>query len=389
LADAVACKTVNVPICVAGMPCSGTSLVAGILRELGLDLAAADERADDAPDVFSRLNDDVLAALGAAWDSPPEEASGWVGRPELEPLRRQAAAVADALALVEPWGWADPRNTLTLPFWRELFPDMRVVLCVRHPLEVAASLERLGSASVADGLSLWQSYYGMAARLRDDSSVVTDYARYEKDAHEEAARVAQAVGLRPSRAAVARAVASLPGGNGDQRPADEELPRNVDDLYRTLLEAAAAKAHAPRRRLHAPARELPEPPADERATLEAQRRELEHLRLELARRRGQAETLQVQLGVRAASERELTKVIEDQEEQLLQRDAEIAALREDLGRRLHAEDALRRAVDGLRRAVDALEAELASVKPTLLWRVGMRYWALKRAIRQSLGREQP
>ena len=38
------------------------------------------------------------------------------------------------------WGWKDPRSTLTLPLWLELFPDARVIEIVRHGVDVAASL---------------------------------------------------------------------------------------------------------------------------------------------------------------------------------------------------------------------------------------------------------
>lgn len=39
-----------------------------------------------------------------------------------------------------PWGWKDPRNTYTLPFWLDLFPDAKVIHIFRHPLDIANSL---------------------------------------------------------------------------------------------------------------------------------------------------------------------------------------------------------------------------------------------------------
>jgi hypothetical protein len=374
------------PICIAGMPCSGTSMVAQILCDLGLDVGSEEEveRGSRGTGPFSRLNDEILAALGAAWDSPPAEGERWAGRPELQPLRQRASAVADALALAEPWGWADPRNTLTLPFWDELFPDLRVVLCVRHPLEVAESLEARGSSSLAGALGLWRSYYGgAAAKIDDDDRIVTDYARYQKAPAEEVERLAEAVGLTPSRGEIRRAVASLARRGREETHADEtELPPDVHGLYRTLLEAAATRSRA-LPAVSAPALAPAAPgDADEQVALAAQRRELEHLRLELARRRGHVEELQAQLDLRAAAERDLPVVIHNLEEQLRERDEEIAVLRENIGRRLHAEDSLKR-------AVAALEKELATVETTRLWRAGKSYWSLKRRIRQALGRERP
>jgi len=57
------------------------------------------------------------------------------------------ALVADLLPST-PWAWKDPRLCLTLPFWLEVL-DARpaMVVCLRNPLEIAASLaERNGFA---------------------------------------------------------------------------------------------------------------------------------------------------------------------------------------------------------------------------------------------------
>ncbi len=39
-----------------------------------------------------------------------------------------------------PWGWKDPRNTFTLPFWLKLFPKAKVIHIRRHGVDVANSL---------------------------------------------------------------------------------------------------------------------------------------------------------------------------------------------------------------------------------------------------------
>ncbi len=357
------------PICIAGMPFSGTSLVAGVLRELGLDLGPEEER-------FGGLNDEILAAVGAAWDSPPADDGPWAQRSQLEPLRQRAAVVSRALALAEPWGWADPRNALTLPFWRVLFPELHVLVCLRDPHEVASSLEARGLCSYTSGLRLWRSYYQPTLDLAEDHRVVTHYARFSEDPRAEVERLAAAVGLRPSRSQIRRATASLNGHSATERPSeDPALPPDVRELYGTLLQGAASHGQAK-------ATETAFAIAEEETAAglweanAAQRLELEHLRLELARRLGHAEALQTQLDARAAGDVDLTHVIHELEEQLLERDEEIATLREH---RLHAEDSLRR-------AVEALEEKLNAVEPTLLWRLGLRYWSLKQLIRESLRR---
>ena len=356
------------PICIAGMPFSGMSLVASVLSELGLDLGPEEER-------FGNLNDEILAALDAAWDSPPADGA-WAQCPQLEPLRRRAAVVARALALAEPWGWADPRNALTLPFWRVLFPELRVLVCLRDPHEVASSLEARGLGSYTSGLRLWRSYYQPTLDVAEDHRVVTHYARFSEDPRAEVERLAAAVGLRPSRSQIRRAAASLNGRSPNERlREDPALPPDVRELYGTLLKAAASHGQA-KATESAVAIAEEETAADLGEGDAAQRLELEHLRLELARRLGHAEALQTQLDARAAADVDLSQVIHELEKQLLERDEEIATLREH---RLHAEDSLRR-------AVEALEEKLNVVEPTLLWRLGLRYWSLKQLIRQSLQR---
>ncbi len=42
------------------------------------------------------------------------------------------------------WGWKDPRTCLFLPFWKKRLPNARYILAYKHPLEMSASLLRMG-----------------------------------------------------------------------------------------------------------------------------------------------------------------------------------------------------------------------------------------------------
>jgi hypothetical protein len=373
-----------VPICITGMPFSGISIVAEVLRDLGLDLGPHEDllpghgTIDDslANRRFARLNEEVLAAVGSGRDSP---------RSELESVRQRAEVICGALALEEPWGWADTRNSFSLPFWRELFPDLRVVVCVRDPHEVARFLEARGSISFSEGLTLWRSYYSASAELADDERIVTDYSRFYSAPRAEVERLAEGLGLHASSLEIDRAVASLTASGGPPEVVsdDSELPPDIRDLFQTLLEAAASSPSRARARTGASvAVKEQESPVDLQETVAAQWAELDHLRLELARRRGQVEALKGQLDVQAMMDDELRDVIDDLEEQLLERDEEIASLRADLMRRLDAEDCLQR-------GLDALEDKVAAVETTRLWRLGQRYWSLKRSIGSALVRGKP
>jgi hypothetical protein len=147
------------PLIVMGMHRSGTSLVARILSESGVFLGA-DRNSHDESWFFRGLNDLVLRAAHAEWDWPlalaplygdestcnalgeqldarvrSREVRGFLG------LRRWLSARSlDGVS--EPWGWKDPRSTLTLPFLLRLFPSARVINVYRDGVDVAASLVR-------------------------------------------------------------------------------------------------------------------------------------------------------------------------------------------------------------------------------------------------------
>ncbi len=106
------------------------------------------------------INDLILERLGGGWDFlPPEIEPGWEQRPELDHLRDRALKLIEGFGVQEIWGWKDPRFCFTLPFWLALLPDVKVVVCLRHPLDVAASLKRRNGFSPAFGAHLWMEHY--------------------------------------------------------------------------------------------------------------------------------------------------------------------------------------------------------------------------------------
>jgi hypothetical protein len=173
---------------------SGTSMVANLLRRCGLHLGREDEMLPPAADNpegfwenvnFRNLNDEILAALGGTFDAPPRLPRGWHELETLDPLREKARAVLRRLDAAEPWGWKDPRNSLTLPFWSSLLPRMKVLVCVRHPLDVALSerrrWERLYTSKRPRATSLplylpaWKFYDRVAGALSIRPRLVPSY----------------------------------------------------------------------------------------------------------------------------------------------------------------------------------------------------------------------
>ena len=209
------------PVSIAGMHRSGTSMVARLLNLCGLDLGPADQMlppSADNPEGFwenaalMQLNESILQAVGATWYEPPAALDP--DDPRLRVLLGDASAAVAGLCAREPWGWKDPRNSVTLPFWRELLPGLKVVICVRNPLEVAQSLRDRDGFAYAQTLGLWHDHY---RRLLADAPaadrVVTHYDAYFADPAAELRRVLDALGMacddETARAACAAVMPAL------------------------------------------------------------------------------------------------------------------------------------------------------------------------------------
>ncbi len=102
------------------------------------------------------LNEKLLAAVGARWDSAPFlpptwwrelEVDAWCG--QIESLAREAGRDGD-------WAWKDPRLAVTLPLYlRALTESSCIVWVVRHPVAVARSLQRRNHFPLPLGLAIW------------------------------------------------------------------------------------------------------------------------------------------------------------------------------------------------------------------------------------------
>ena len=154
-------------ICIVGMHRSGTSMIAQVLNQSGLYLGPPERllKADATNPLghfehrgFLEIDRKLLKFFKATWREPPALRPGWQLDPKLELLRAEAKALAATFVGKSPWGWKEPRASLFLPFWQESIPNMRFVVCIRNPLEVARSLEKRNKTPLHKGASLWYRY---------------------------------------------------------------------------------------------------------------------------------------------------------------------------------------------------------------------------------------
>jgi GT2 family glycosyltransferase len=255
------------PVAIVGMHRSGTSMVAHMLSEAALYLGPRHDLFPASRDNldgywehigFHRVNESVLAELGGGWDSPPPVPERWRDDARLRPFADEAKRLIGEFDGKDPWGWKDPRTSLTLALWRDLIPNLRVVLCVRNPLEVALSLNRRGMSSYSTGLALWRTYN---ERILDASSeehlIVTDYSAYFARPRVELGRILSLLGITvpPKKLEVAAAVhrGSLRHTRCDLNELSEaRVAPNIVELY-TWLKAQAGERTASARAVKRPA----------------------------------------------------------------------------------------------------------------------------------------
>lgn len=331
-------------------------MVARLLHTCGLDLGPESDLMPPAPDnpdgfwenlSFVAMNDELLNELGGAWDLPPR--STRFAEKRFDAMRAKARLLVSAFSRSKVWGWKDPRNSLTLPFWRAIVPRLRTIIVVRNPLEVAYSLHHRNGLSFRLALSLWGVYNQRAlSATAPKNRIVSHYDSFFDDPEAELLRILSFLGLLDSKAAKGAALilrARRHTHFTTQQLLDAQIPPQLFQLYQQLSAEAGrvtdtelAESSPPaemeqrqsqRRRasdetLTTASTRLPESPALNLAALEADR-----LRREAA-------TLVSDIKRQAEHIEQISAAILRSEQELKQRDATIGANNAEF-QRLNAE----------------------------------------------------
>jgi GT2 family glycosyltransferase/glycosyltransferase involved in cell wall biosynthesis len=238
-------------ICITGAHRSGTSMLTRLLHGCGLYLgpknALMPPQADN-PDGFWEhlgfvgLNDELLEALGGAWDLPPKTNEN-LSDERLDRLRAKARLLIESFHSAQIWGWKDPRNSLTLPFWEDLLPGLKTLIIVRNPLEAAYSMQKRNGTSYAFGLRLWEIYNRRlieAAGNRD--RLFTHYDLFFEKAEKELQRIANFIGLPDAKIRRAAELVATKRRHTHftiDQLVDAGVAEEVVELYRALVAQAS------------------------------------------------------------------------------------------------------------------------------------------------------
>jgi GT2 family glycosyltransferase/glycosyltransferase involved in cell wall biosynthesis len=191
---------------------------------------------------FVAVNDELLNALGGAWDLPPKPGEDFTD-PRLDPVRMKARLLIERFDSAKLWGWKDPRNSLTMPFWQDLLHGMKTLIMVRNPLEVAHSMKERNGTSYSFGLRLWEIYN---RRLIEAASkqerLVTHYDLFFENAEVELRRIAHFTGLPDSEVQKAAALVTKRRRHTHftiEHLIDARVSPEVIDVYRALIAEAS------------------------------------------------------------------------------------------------------------------------------------------------------
>jgi len=136
------------PVIIVGMHRSGTSLVTELLGLMGVHTGDHMQYQFEA-DAFREVNSELLASIGCEWANPEPFLARLADPGFVERMAQDARRLLDQRAELfgvtpegQPWGWKDPRTTITLPVWRAIYPGAKVLHVERSGLPVALSVQR-------------------------------------------------------------------------------------------------------------------------------------------------------------------------------------------------------------------------------------------------------
>ena len=209
----------RVAILVAGMHRSGTSALTRLLIGLGCDAPKTLMPADDyntkgywESSEIAALNDDILHSAGSSWDSWEHFGTYWYASPVADGFRARAQTVlakefADSALFV----LKDPRICRLMPFWLAALEDFgttpQVVLPLRNPLEVAASLHQRDAIEPPFGLLMWlRNALDAEAESRQCNRAFLRYEELLADWPETATKIGRDLGIAWPRQSAAAAL---------------------------------------------------------------------------------------------------------------------------------------------------------------------------------------
>jgi len=249
----------NKAVIVLGMHRSGTSALAGLLHELGLEMGTSlmSGREDENEKGFWEhekivsIHDRLLAQLGSSWSDTGPLPPDWFRCDLARQCQDEICQVLEADFGTESlWALKDPRMCRLMPLWKPVFERVNIeplfILIVRNPLEVAASLQRRDNMDRSHALLLWLQYN--LAAVKSTAGYQRRFLTFAQLLEQGAPRLEeilrgflqQPAGLSFAAAGASKFLSSELRHHVMSDRSLEDVPDIINRLYRLLVNAAAS-----------------------------------------------------------------------------------------------------------------------------------------------------
>ncbi|MBV9571537.1 MAG: hypothetical protein JO056_09895 [Alphaproteobacteria bacterium] len=178
-------------ILVVGMHRSGTSALTGTLVEAGAAFGDTALAAGGRPENplglvertdFMALSERALRLLGCSWHDLSEFRPNWDNEQAASIRENFRNTVLADLLKHEVSILKDPRLCFLLPLFLPAIPNPAAVLIVRHPGEVALSLQARNGFPLPFGVALWEAYNRQALlSLQNVPGILVHHRRLLRD----------------------------------------------------------------------------------------------------------------------------------------------------------------------------------------------------------------
>jgi hypothetical protein len=194
-------------ILVQGMHRSGTSALTGVLSLLGVNLGTTLLEAQEEvnPKGFWEhaavvdLHDELLGSLHSGWWDTLPLPDGWLSSPAAMHCQEELQNILDKeFSESRLWAIKDPRSCRLIPLWKNCMPgiSMHHILMLRHPAEVAASLNHRDGFCTQMSALLWlRNVLESERSTRDQSRLAITFDDLLSDWRTTLGRVAGAFGI--------------------------------------------------------------------------------------------------------------------------------------------------------------------------------------------------
>ena len=202
-------QKLNSALIVLGMHRSGTSALTGVLSMAGVDPGPSLIPAADGinPKGFWEhqevvaIHERLLVAISTSWDDERPLPKDWWHLPIVIRFREELTAILRRDFSISPfWILKDPRLCRLLPMWIQIFQELGVrpqfIICLRHPFEVASSLNRRDGLHQERACLLWLEHFLDSEHwTRGHSRVIVTYEQLLADWRATVQRIADKFSL--------------------------------------------------------------------------------------------------------------------------------------------------------------------------------------------------